>query len=110
MDEAADWHRKSLEIKESLGNKPGMAISFGQLGLLAEKNGNRLEALDWTLRAINLFDTFPHPSTGPAPGHLIRLTEALDGMDFLEQSWKRCMGGPLRNDIRRWVSGELEKQ
>ena len=36
LEEAEDWYRKSLAIKEELGDRPGMAITYGQLGLLAE--------------------------------------------------------------------------
>ena len=36
LDDAEDWYRQSLTIKEQLGNRPGMANTYGQLGLLAE--------------------------------------------------------------------------
>ena len=36
LDEAQDWYRKSLAINEELGNRPGMASTYAQLGLLAE--------------------------------------------------------------------------
>ena len=32
LDEAEDWYRKSLTIKEELGDRPGMAITYHQLG------------------------------------------------------------------------------
>ena len=37
LDEAADWYARSLAIKEELGDRPGMALTYGQLGLLAEE-------------------------------------------------------------------------
>jgi len=96
------WYRKSLEIKESLGNRPGMALTYGQLGLLAEVRESSVEALDWTVRAVALFSDFPHPSTGPGPRHLARLTATL-GMRALEESWRRCTGEPLPEAVRAWV-------
>ena len=36
LDEAEDWYRKSLTINEELGDRPGMALTYAQLGLLAE--------------------------------------------------------------------------
>ena len=35
LDEADDWYRKSLAIKEELGNRPGMASTYHQLGITA---------------------------------------------------------------------------
>ena len=31
LDDAEAWCRKSLAIEEALGNRPGMAVSYGQL-------------------------------------------------------------------------------
>ena len=39
LEEAEDWYRKSLTIKEELGDRPGMALTYAQLGLLAEDSG-----------------------------------------------------------------------
>jgi tetratricopeptide repeat protein len=33
-DQALEWYRKSLAIKEELGNRAGMANSYHQLGIL----------------------------------------------------------------------------
>jgi hypothetical protein len=57
---------KSLTINEDLGDQPGMAMSFGQLGLLAEAKGGPREALRSVVRCVTVFDEFPHPLTGPA--------------------------------------------
>jgi hypothetical protein len=97
------WYRKALEIEEALGNRPGMAMSYGQLGLLAEAREDLAAALDWTVRCIALFTEFPHPLTGPGPRHLVRLTAQL-GLPALEASWHRCTGAPLPEHIRSAVS------
>ena len=39
LDDAEDWYRKSLAIKEELGDKPGMAITYHQLGMAAQDRG-----------------------------------------------------------------------
>ncbi len=77
LDEAEDWYRKSLAIGEELGDRPGMALTHGQLGLLAEVRKQPRQALEWTVTGVALFDQFPHPSTGPGPRHLARLTRQL---------------------------------
>ena len=109
LKSAEDWCRKSLAIKEEVGNRPGMAISYGQLGLLAERRGEVKEALKWTMRCVGLFDEFPHPSTGPGPVHLARLTADL-GMEALEAAWQECTGKPLPDTIRQFVTTAIEQE
>ena len=36
LEDAEDWYRKSLAIREALGDYPGMAPTFWQLSVLAE--------------------------------------------------------------------------
>ncbi|HEX5716908.1 MAG TPA: CHAT domain-containing protein [Thermoanaerobaculia bacterium] len=102
---AETWYRKSLEITESLENRPGMAMTYAQLALLAKARKSSAEALDWTVRCVALFSDFPHPSTGPGPRNLARLTATL-GMGALEESWRRCTGEPLPAAVRAWVEAQ----
>jgi Tfp pilus assembly protein PilF len=37
LDRADDWYRQALAISEELGDRPGMALTYAQLGLLAEE-------------------------------------------------------------------------
>jgi Tetratricopeptide repeat len=66
-DEADDWYRKSLAISEELGNRPYMALTYAQLGLLAEARTQAPLALTWNIRCVTLFDEFPSPLTGSGP-------------------------------------------
>jgi tetratricopeptide (TPR) repeat protein len=102
-----NWYRKSLEITEALGNQPGMAATYSQLGLLAEQRKDVPAALDWMVRCIALFPDFPHPATGPAPRHLVRLAAAL-GLPALEASWQRCTGTSLPPNIRSAVVAAID--
>jgi tetratricopeptide (TPR) repeat protein len=102
LDEAEDWYTRSLAIKEEHGDLAGMASSYGQLGLLAEARGSPGQALEWVVRCVALFDEFPHPSTGPAPRHLARLTNQL-GSAALEVCWERVTGGALPGGVRDYV-------
>ena len=47
LDEAEDWHRKALAIKEELGGKSDTAETYYQLGLVAQYRGLLDEAADW---------------------------------------------------------------
>jgi tetratricopeptide (TPR) repeat protein len=102
LDEAADWYARSLAISEELGDRPKMAASYGQLGLLAEARGSPGQALEWMVRCAALFDDFPHPSTGPGPGHLARLTRQL-GIPALEVCWQKVTGRPVPSVVRDYV-------
>jgi tetratricopeptide (TPR) repeat protein len=53
-DEALDWYRKSLRIKEELGNRAGMAISLSQMGVLFAERGAPEEAVPLNLRSLGL--------------------------------------------------------
>lgn len=39
LNDPENWRAKSLAVNEELGNWPGMATTFGLLGLLAEDRG-----------------------------------------------------------------------
>jgi tetratricopeptide (TPR) repeat protein len=102
LDEAADRYARSLAISEELGDRPKMALSYGQLGLLAEARGSPGQALEWMVRCVALFDDFPHPSTGPGPRHLARLTRQL-GIPALEVCWHKVAGRPLPGAVRDYL-------
>jgi tetratricopeptide (TPR) repeat protein len=52
LGEAEDWCRKSLAIKEELGNRPGMASSYHQLGVIAQVRGQLKDADDWYRKSL----------------------------------------------------------
>jgi tetratricopeptide (TPR) repeat protein len=56
LDEADDWYRKSLTIKEELGNRPGMALTYGELGNTAQGRRRLDEADDWHRKALTIFE------------------------------------------------------
>ena len=82
-----------------------MAMTYGQLGLLAEARQQPGQALDWMVRCVTLFDQFPHPSTGPGPAHLARLTGQL-GLLALEQAWRQVTGQPVPQPVRDYLTSQ----
>jgi hypothetical protein len=103
LDDAETWYRRSLAFREELGDGPGMAKTYGQLGLLAEARRQPGQALDWMIRCVTVFDQFPHPLTEPGPKHLARLTSQL-GMPALEQAWPQATGQPLPGAVRDYLT------
>ncbi|MCP2269285.1 tetratricopeptide repeat protein, partial [Actinokineospora diospyrosa] len=102
LEDAERWYQQSLTIKENLGDRPGMARSYAQFGLLAEKRGNERQAMNWALRCIVLFPDFPHPYSGSAPSQLARLTHKL-GESVLEHLWTQLTDHTLPQHIRTYV-------
>jgi tetratricopeptide (TPR) repeat protein len=103
LDEADAWYHQALTINEELGNRPGIALTYGQLGLLAEARQQPGQAMTWTVRCVALFGEFPHPATGPGPQHLTRLTREL-GLPALEQAWQQVIGQPLPEAVRGYLT------
>jgi tetratricopeptide (TPR) repeat protein len=56
LDEADDWCRKSLAIKEELGNRSGMATDYHHLGLTAYLRRQLDEAEDWFRKSLTVFE------------------------------------------------------
>ena len=76
LDEAEDWYRQALAIFEEIGDRPGAAISYTQLGLPAEDRAQALLALEWNTRCVTLFAEFSSPLTRTAPAALAGLTRS----------------------------------
>jgi hypothetical protein len=109
LDTAQDWYDKALTIEEELGNRPGLALTCGQCGLLAMQRGQSMEALAWMVRCVSLFDEFPHPSTEPGPHNLTILTGRL-GMAALERTWREVTGKELPEAVRDYLNQEGDGQ
>ncbi|MEM6682775.1 MAG: CHAT domain-containing protein, partial [Pseudomonadota bacterium] len=54
LDAAQDWYKKSLAIKDALGNRPGMASSYHQLGMVAQYRGSLDAAEDWYKKSLTI--------------------------------------------------------
>lgn len=55
VDAAVVWLKKSLELKDALSRKVGIAIQYGYLGNAAFDRGDSVEAIELTKKAICLF-------------------------------------------------------
>jgi hypothetical protein len=91
-----------------LGNRPGVALSYAQLGLLAEEQGQASSSREWAIRCVILFDPFPHPATRPGVRHLVRLTRQL-GLPALEEAWQRVTGGPVPEAVRDYITSHPDE-
>jgi tetratricopeptide (TPR) repeat protein len=85
LDEADDWYRKSLAIKEELSDRPAMASTYHQLGRTAQDRGRLDEADAWYRKALTIEEELgnrPHiASTYHQLGNTAYLRGRLDEAD-----------------------------
>jgi tetratricopeptide (TPR) repeat protein len=103
LDEAEDWYSQALALKEELGDHPRLALTYAQLGLLAEARNQAQAALEWNIRCVTLFDQFPSQLTGTGPAALARLTRQL-GTLALQAAWRQVTGQPVPQPVRDYIA------
>ena len=88
---AEDWYKKSLAIKEELGNRPHMASSYHQLGMVAQARGSYELAEDWYKKSLAILEELGNrPGMAKSYGQLGMLEEAR-GNDQAVLDWiVRC--------------------
>jgi tetratricopeptide (TPR) repeat protein len=76
LDQAEDWYRQSLTIKEQLGDRPGMAGTYHQLGVVARRRGHLDEAEDWCRQSLTINEELGNrPDMASSYGQLGLLAE-----------------------------------
>ncbi|MFJ9976704.1 tetratricopeptide repeat protein, partial [Streptomyces cyaneofuscatus] len=82
LDEAEAWYRKSLVVKEDLGNRPGMSSSYHQLGRVAQEAGRLDEAEAWYRKSLVINEDLGNrPGAAITYAQLGLLAEARDDAD-----------------------------
>jgi len=89
---AEEWLRKSLRIKESLGDKLGMATTYNQLGVVADTQSNFKEAQQWYLQSLSI-----HEEIGNIDGvvgtliNLANVAEKRFGVEAVEEWYRKAL-------------------
>ncbi|MBI2901199.1 MAG: tetratricopeptide repeat protein, partial [Planctomycetes bacterium] len=86
-DEAEAWYKKSLEIKESLGDRSGMGNTYGQLGILAQDRGKHDEAEAWFNKSIEIFQSLGDRSGMGKGYHQLGILAQLRGKYDDAEAW-----------------------
>jgi tetratricopeptide (TPR) repeat protein len=77
LDEADDWYRRSIRIREELGLRDLLATDYHQLGITAQMRGQLDEAGDWYRKALTIKEELGNrPSMALTYGQLGLLAEA----------------------------------
>jgi len=82
-DEALEWCRKSLTIAEELGDRAGMARSYGQLAVFFTERGAPEEGLPLNLSSLTIHLELESPNAGFNLRLLTRQRELLGEERFL---------------------------
>jgi len=77
LEEAEDLYQQSLEIAREVGNRPGEALTFWALGLLAEKQGDLRLAVERIEQAHRMFAEMGLAEEEKAKRDLDRLRQRL---------------------------------
>jgi len=89
LDEAEDWYRKSLAIKEQLGDRPSMAGTYHQLGIAAQEGGRLDEAEDWYRKALTITEQLGDRPSMAGTYHQLGVTAHLRGRLDEAEDWHR---------------------
>ncbi|MBV9479930.1 MAG: tetratricopeptide repeat protein [Acidobacteria bacterium] len=74
---AEQWYRKALEIFEALGNRPSLASSYHQLGMVAQLRGDLATAEQWSRKSLEIEEALGNrPGRARSYGQLGLLAEA----------------------------------
>jgi hypothetical protein len=75
LTSAENWYRQTLEIKEVLGDRPGIALTYHNLGAVAHEGGDLTSAENWSWKSLEI-----NEARGNQPGMALNyhqhLTEA----------------------------------
>ena len=92
LDEAENWSRKALTIKEDLGDRSSLASTYHLLGITAEDRGRLDEAEDWYRKALTIFEELSdRPSMANVHGQLGNNAEHRGRLDEAEDWYRKAL-------------------
>jgi tetratricopeptide (TPR) repeat protein len=90
---AEQWYRKSIEIKEALGNRPGMARSYHQLGMVAQKRGDPATAEEWYRKSLEIKEALgDRPGLAAAYHQLGMVAQDRGDLAAAEEWYRKSLG------------------
>ena len=89
LDAADVWYRRSLAIKEELGNRSDMAGTYHQFGMTAEARGRLDDADDWYRKALTIFEEVGDQTRMAATYHQLGRTAQERGRLDEADNWYR---------------------
>jgi tetratricopeptide (TPR) repeat protein len=92
LDEAEDWCRRAMQIREELGLRAMLATDYHQLGTIARDRGRLDEAEDWYRKALNIREEIGNaPVTAITYGELGITAQAQGRLDEAEDWYRKTL-------------------
>ena len=89
LDEADDWYRQSLAIREELGDQPGLGATYHQLGSTAWRRGQVDRASDWYRQSLAIREELGDQPGLAASYHHLGMTAQRRGRLEEASDWYR---------------------
>ena len=89
LAEAEDWYRRSLAIKDDLGDRLGRALTYAQLGNTALDRVLLEEAEDWYRQALAIFEDLGDRPHTASVYHQLGMTAQHRGLFEEAEDWYR---------------------
>ena len=90
LDDAEGWCRKSLAIREDLGDRDGMATSYHQLGLITQDRGRLDNAGTWYRKSLALMEDIRNQNGVAAAYHQLgSIAHARGRLEEAESLYRR---------------------
>jgi tetratricopeptide (TPR) repeat protein len=86
---AEQWYRKSLAIREALGDHRGLAGSFHQLGMVAQDRGNLAAAEQWYRKSLAILEALGDRPRVAASYHQLGIVAQNRGDLAAAERWYR---------------------
>ena len=89
---AEEWYRRSLTIKEALGDRPGLAQSYHQLGMVAQYRGDLAAAEEWYRRSLTITEALgDRPGLAQSYHQLGIVAQGLGDLSAAEECYRRSL-------------------
>jgi len=86
---AEGWYRKSLEITEALGNRPGMASTYHQLGIVVQRRGELAAAEGWYRKSLEIEEALGNRPGMASTYHQLGIVAQNGGDLAAAEAWYR---------------------
>jgi tetratricopeptide (TPR) repeat protein len=92
LDEADDWYRQAIQIREELGLRALVATDYHQLGITAQDRGRLDQADDWFRKALTIFEKLgDRPHTAIAYGQLGSTASSRARLDEADDWYRKAL-------------------
>gem|GEM_PF-1825916 len=92
LEAAEQWYRKSLQIREEMGDQPGMAMTYHHLGMVEQFRGEFDAAEDWYSQSLKIEETLGNrPGIASSYHQLGTVAQDRGDLDAAERFYRKSL-------------------